>query len=400
MWDSKFKEALPILERIESFGYQAFFVGGAVRNQLLAIPITDVDIATSAPPTAIQEIFPKVIPVGIEHGTVIVRHNHESFEVTTFRLEGTYSDKRHPDRVTFIADLDLDLSRRDFTMNALAMDRLGSVYDPFNGQNDIRNKMIRTVGNPNDRFMEDPLRIIRAFRFVSQLGFFIEEETLSAVLSSIEWIDSLAVERLANELEKLFRGDYCRVAIRLCSELNLWRRLPVFNKIDDVSSLLANINSPLVGLYEVFAYIKLNNPAVQIKEIVREWKQSNHTFHTTKQLVESVELYMKSGLTPWLVYQLPSELYHSFIRLVEVTLGEQINENQLQQTEKELPIKNKKMIDFSGHDLIKLYPNRVKGPWVQRYLNEIESAIVTKKLTNNYIEIKEWVHTCHPPENA
>lgn len=400
MLDPKFEAALPILEKIETAGYLAFFVGGSVRNHILNIPITDVDIATSAQPSTIQEIFPKVIPVGIEHGTVIVRHNHESFEVTTFRSEGSYSDNRHPDQVTFITDLNLDLSRRDFTMNAIAMDRSGDLFDPFDGKIDIRNKKIRTVGNPNDRFMEDALRIIRAFRFVSQLGFSIEQETLAAMRTSMKSIDTLAVERLANEIEKLFKGDYVTEAIFLCSKLNLWRHLPVFNKIDDVSSLLSNIHTPLNGLHEVFSYINIKVPVIEIKDIVKAWKQSNQTFHATKHLVDSVELFTTSGLTPWLIYQLPDELYDSFIRLVQITSGEQLNDKQLQQIEKELPIKNKKMIAFSGHDLIKLYPDRVKGPWLKTYLDEIEYAIVTKKLANNANDIKEWVQTCHPPENA
>ncbi|CQR46673.1 CCA-adding enzyme [Paraliobacillus sp. PM-2] len=398
MWDSKFKQALPILEKIESAGYQAFFVGGSVRNCILAISITDVDIATSASPAVIQELFPKVIPVGIEHGTVIVRQDRQSFEVTTFRSEGSYSDKRHPDQVTFITDIDMDLSRRDFTMNALAMDRHGDIRDPFDGQTDIHNKKIRTVGNPTDRFMEDPLRMMRAFRFVSQLGFTIEADTLMAVKSSIDWIDSLAVERLAKELEKLFAGGYYMEAIGLCSEVNLWGYLPVFNEIADVSAILGNISAPFNRLYEVFTYIKLTHPAISIKDMIKKWKQSNQTYHATSQLVEAMDVYKKAGLTNWLVYQLPSERYDSFIRLVKVLLAEQISIHQLNQVETSLPIKNRQMIDFSGNDLIHIYPNRSKGPWLQTYLNEIEYAIVANELANNYTEIKEWVMKWHPPE--
>src|SRR5699024_3914466 len=144
-------------------------------------PIGDIDIATSALPEQIQAIFPQVIPVGIEHGTVIVRYNHVSYEVTTFRLDGEYSDQRHPDSVQFIDRIDEDLERRDFTINALAMNKKGQIIDLFAGKKDLARKMIRTVGNGYDRFNEDPLRIIRAFRFSSQLGFSIEKETLKAI---------------------------------------------------------------------------------------------------------------------------------------------------------------------------------------------------------------------------
>ena len=131
MLPEAFLQAIPVLEHIEKHQHKAYFVGGCVRDYLLKRPIGDIDIATSASPSFIQKIFPKVIPVGIEHGTVIVRHNHESFEVTTFRIDGDYTDKRHPDSVVFIDNIDKDLERRDFTINALAMDLNGNMIDLF-----------------------------------------------------------------------------------------------------------------------------------------------------------------------------------------------------------------------------------------------------------------------------
>lgn len=175
-----FSHAFKIIEQIESNRFQAFIVGGAVRDYLLNRPISDIDIATDALPADIMKIFDKVIPTGIKHGTVLVRSQQLSFEITTFRKESGYQDHRHPDSVTFVSDIEEDLSRRDFTMNALAMDRNFKVIDPFGGESDIKAQIIRMVGNPNHRLQEDPLRMMRAVRFSSQLGFAVDPITLKA----------------------------------------------------------------------------------------------------------------------------------------------------------------------------------------------------------------------------
>src|SRR5690625_2709763 len=150
MLPQPFKKAKPIIRKIEQHGCKAYFVGGCVRDYLLQREIGDIDIATSASPEEIKQIFTKVIPVGIEHGTVIVRHDHQSYEVTTFRIAANYADQRHPDSVTFIDRIDEYLRRRDFTINALAMDGNGYILDLFEGQKDLRDKLIRTVGNAAD----------------------------------------------------------------------------------------------------------------------------------------------------------------------------------------------------------------------------------------------------------
>ena len=152
LFDHQFKQALPIIDKIEEAGFEAYFVGGSVRDTLLNKPINDVDIATSAKPNEIKEIFPKTIDVGIEHGTVMVLWKDASYEITTFRTESTYQDFRRPDTVEFVRSLKEDLKRRDFTINALAMDRDGKIIDYFNGQKDLENNLIKAVGIPEERF--------------------------------------------------------------------------------------------------------------------------------------------------------------------------------------------------------------------------------------------------------
>lgn len=197
-----------ILSALENAGFSAYIVGGCVRDMLMGIPMHDYDITTNALPEQIIEVFSqqKVIPTGIKHGTVTVLLNNEPFEITTFRIDGEYTDSRRPDNVVFTDSLREDLARRDFTVNAIAMDLNGNIYDYFGGKNDIKNKIIRCVGNPEERFTEDALRILRAVRFSSVLGFTIEENTSNAIHALKNRLDNISVERISVELVKLLSG--------------------------------------------------------------------------------------------------------------------------------------------------------------------------------------------------
>ena len=190
-------------------GYEAYLVGGAVRDMLLGKDAHDYDITTNATPEEVMRIFHHVIPTGIAHGTVTIHFMGEEIEATTFRSESDYSDGRHPDSVSFDATLEDDLSRRDFTMNAIAASLCdGTIIDPFDGQKDIQKKIIRTVGNARDRFLEDGLRPIRALRFSSQLDFEIEKETYEAIKNSEvqEKIKSISLERFRDEFIKILQS--------------------------------------------------------------------------------------------------------------------------------------------------------------------------------------------------
>ena len=192
-----------ILVTLQSRGHAAYLVGGCVRDMLLGVQPQDWDVCTSALPEQTLEIFPGSRPTGLKHGTVTVCVNSRSVEVTTFRSDGSYADHRHPDAVSFVGDLTTDLSRRDFTMNAIALPPDGLVADPFGGVDDIRNKMIRCVGYPELRFEEDALRMFRALRFSARLGFEIEAETLAAIKKKAPLAASLAPERVRDEVEKI-----------------------------------------------------------------------------------------------------------------------------------------------------------------------------------------------------
>ncbi|GGM22983.1 CCA-adding enzyme [Paraliobacillus quinghaiensis] len=399
--DPLFHKAIPILENLEQHGYQAYFVGGSVRDHLLGNSVKDIDIATSATPTEVQAIFSKVIPVGIEHGTVIVRHNKQSYEVTTFRKDGNYSDFRHPDEVFFVSKIDDDLSRRDFTINAMAMNKHGDIHDPFHGEQDIKRQLIRTVGLASDRFYEDPLRMLRALRFVSQLGFSIEQHTLESIKKQVNFVNELAVERLAVEFEKTIAGAYVTSAIPFYRDVNLWGQLPVFKEQPKLTTHVEALNQPLALLYEVFALLKIKQPELDLRQMIRLWKLSNNTYNAANKLVQLLSQYEQNGLNNWLIYQLPESLYVSFIRLIDVLHQENdITLMTIKDVASKLKITSISDVAFTGKDIINLYQNRNKGPWIQSYLNQIEKAIVTGELQNHFQDIKEWILSCHPPEKS
>lgn len=205
------EQAQIIINEIENRGFQAYLVGGCVRDLLLGRIPEDWDIASSARPEQIMEIFgDKAYPTGLKHGTVTVKTDCEAFEITTFRTEGSYSDGRHPDAVTFARTIEEDLSRRDFTVNAMAIDSAGRLVDPYDGAGDLTRRLIRCVGEPERRFTEDALRILRGLRFASVLHFSIEKSTRQAIQTHAHLLQRIASERILAEMDKLLCGDGCR----------------------------------------------------------------------------------------------------------------------------------------------------------------------------------------------
>ncbi len=197
-----------VLQKLADSGFQAFLVGGCVRDMILGRNIHDHDITTDALPEQVMNVFSgfTTVPTGLKHGTVTVLVNGEPFEITTFRIDGKYSDSRRPESVSFTRNLTDDLARRDFTINAIAMDIDGNISDPFHGCDDIKNKIIRCVGEPSMRFNEDALRILRAVRFSSVLGFEIEKNTSDALMNLRKNLDNISRERIRDELDKLICG--------------------------------------------------------------------------------------------------------------------------------------------------------------------------------------------------
>ena len=196
-----------VLDKLNFAGFEAYIVGGCVRDCLLGITPDDYDICTSAKPDYIINLFDKTVKTGIKHGTVTVIAGMSQIEDTTFRTDGEYTDSRHPEKVTFVSDLKTDLSRRDFTVNAMCYSPLTGIIDCFGGMSDLNAKIIRAVGDADIRFKEDALRILRLFRFCATLSFKAESETLHAALKNAHLLKNVSVERIREELFRTASGD-------------------------------------------------------------------------------------------------------------------------------------------------------------------------------------------------
>lgn len=209
--------ARSVVERLTQNGFEAFFVGGCVRDILLGREVHDFDVTTNAHPERVMSLFHSTIPTGLQHGTVTVLDFGEPIEVTTYRIDIGYSDGRHPDAVEFTSQLKDDLSRRDFTINAMAVDGEGNIRDPFGGRNDITDGIIRAVGVPEQRFEEDGLRILRALRFASQLGFRIDSKTLCAMEKCAGTLEKISRERIGMEITKMALSHWWHVSSLLAN---------------------------------------------------------------------------------------------------------------------------------------------------------------------------------------
>lgn len=195
-----------VIDTLNRQGFKAYIVGGCVRDALLEVEPHDYDVTTNALPQDVQRIFKKTVPTGIKHGTITVVVDKEPIEVTTFRTEGGYTDSRHPDSTEFVSDIDSDLARRDFTVNAMAYNNTDGLIDLYDGKRDLENKVLRAVGVASERFSEDALRILRLFRFASQLDFSIEEETLESAIIMQNGLLKISRERIFAELWKAVAG--------------------------------------------------------------------------------------------------------------------------------------------------------------------------------------------------
>jgi len=251
-------KSYPVPDKIKQFasifndhGFSLYIVGGAVRDYLLGIKNSDYDFCTDARPDQVMAIFRKVIPTGIKHGTVTVLFKEESFEVTTFRTEGAYSDQRHPDNVTFVTSLEEDLSRRDFTVNAFAANCLdGKIIDLFNGEQDLKNGIIRAIGNPRERFTEDALRMMRLARFCSKLGFSSDSATEDAATELSSNISAVSQERIFDELSKILMSSKPTVGLKILEDTGVLAHiLPEVQKCREIEQTKVGATDVLEHIY-------------------------------------------------------------------------------------------------------------------------------------------------------
>lgn len=387
----EFQQAIPVLETLHEHGYEGYFVGGSVRDHLLHRQIHDVDIATSATPAEVMTIFPKHVPVALQHGTVLVFHQKIGYEVTTFRTESTYKDFRRPSDVRFVRSLEEDMKRRDFTMNAIAMIATGEIIDLFNGTEDISKKMIRTVGKASERFSEDALRMMRGIRFVSTLGFSLEEETCVAILKQAPLLTHISVERITAEFEKLLMGDYIQNVYSLFVATGLGKYLPNMATYERKLVLLEAYDmGSLKRLVERWSLLLLGLEIEDIANFLKAWRLPTKQVKETVRIVAEVKKLQEESWTNLKMYELGEELIVSIEKVHSVYRKEASQHEQLFQRYQQLPIKNKKELVITGKDLLQ-WLDRKGGAWVTAYIQQIETEIIKGTLQNNRTDIKEAV---------
>lgn len=267
-----------IIERLNNAGYEAYYVGGCVRNAVLGLKIKDYDITTSAKPEEVISLFAdcKVFETGLKHGTVTILTDMP-YEVTTFRKEGKYSDSRHPDKVFFCSSLNADLERRDFTCNAMAFSKKQGIIDNFNGLYDTRNHILRAVGVPVSRFKEDPLRILRGVRFASEFGFSIEDRTARAMRTCGNLLDKVSRERVYSELKRIFEGEHFYDAVIDFADLLFigLKTERVEKNYADAVTAVVSCDGDFYTRFAVFLYIVFNGDLEKSIEIINKMRSEN-----------------------------------------------------------------------------------------------------------------------------
>ena len=389
-----FLEALPVMQQLVDAGYEAYFVGGSVRDMLLHKPISDVDIATSATPQEVKEIFPHTVDVGIEHGTVMVIHHKEGYEVTTFRTEEGYEDFRHPDKVTFVRSLEEDLKRRDFTINALAIGIDDQLMDFFDGIGDLERQCIRCVGDAKERFNEDALRMFRAVRFVGQLGFQIEENTKNAISLLKMNLSKVAVERMKVEFEKMIQSSYRKDALKLFVETGLYQACPLFDGKGEILLKLAEY--PIKEMSVLQAWIlfvdELKLSDKEVTHLLKSWKSSNEQI---RDVLVGYKTYRARKEEEWnffLAYDCPYEVACEVEQLL-IAQNKSTSTEGLEATYQSLPIHSMNDIQLNGHDIIRILKLEKKGPIIGLVLKTVEKMILEQSIENDAEILEAYVLT-------
>ncbi|HEQ4810777.1 TPA: CCA tRNA nucleotidyltransferase [Streptococcus pyogenes] len=389
---SEFQKALPILTKIKEAGYEAYFVGGSVRDVLLERPIHDVDIATSSYPEETKAIFNRTVDVGIEHGTVLVLENGGEYEITTFRTEDVYVDYRRPSQVSFVRSLEEDLKRRDFTVNALALDENGQVIDKFRGLIDLEQKRLRAVGKAEERFEEDALRIMRGFRFAASLDFDIEAATFEAMRSHSPLLEKISVERSFTEFDKLLMAPHWRKGISAMIACQAYDYLPGLKQQE------AGLNHLIVSLkdnftfsdhHQAWAYVMISLAIEDPKSFLKAWKTSNDFQCYVTKLIALYRIRQERSFEKLDIYQYGKEMA-SLVEGLRKAQSLSVDMDHIEALDQALAIHNKYDIVLNGSHLIKDFGMK-PGPQLGLMLEKVELAIVEGRLDNDFTTIEAFV---------
>lgn len=348
------EDSLKILKRITDAGYSAYLVGGFVRDYLLGIPSSDVDICTNAKPKELLSIFENAKIPKEDYGSVVVILKNTCYEITTFRKEIKYLDYRRPESIEYIDSLELDVLRRDFTINTLCMDKDKNIIDILNGRKEIEDGIIKCVGDSNQKFSDDALRILRAVRFAAKLNFSLDKDVVQAILKNKHLLRNISYERKKEELDKIFTSNYVDYGISLLLELGLDLELeiPKLKLVKNTSSLIAIWT--VLDVLDVY-----------------------HFSNNEKDLILDVQkALLLDNLDPYTLYKYG--LY------VNSTAGDikGISNISITQAYNDLPIHSRGDILIKAPDIMKAL-NREEGPYLKEIYEDLERAILYSKLLND-----------------
>lgn len=358
--------ALEFLKIINSRGYISYIVGGFVRDDIMNIESHDIDINTNATPKELKEIFtnvkfPKNMNDENSYGSVTVIYKNVLFEVTTFREELEYLDNRHPSSIHYINDLETDLKRRDFTINAICMDYEGNIIDPLNGRYDLEKKLIKTINNPYKSFSDDALRILRAVRFATILNFNLDEELVTAISVTKKYLKNISYDRKKHELDKIFASIHVKFGIELLKKLDLIDILELSN-IDRIRDY-----SDLIGIWSMI------NP-------------KTYPFtKNEKELIKNINIaYELDNLNPLVLYK-----YGLYVNTI-AGINKNLDKKEINEAYQNLPIKARTDINITADEICKLL-NKKPSLFLKDIFNHLEIEILNGSLQNINTSLKEYV---------
>ena len=378
-----------IIGSLEEHGFEGFAVGGCVRDSLLKKTPKDWDITTDALPVDMKKIFKKTFDTGIAHGTVTVLMDGVGYELTTYRIDGNYSDGRHPDSVSFSKNLSEDLCRRDFTINAMAYSHNKGIVDLFGGRKDLQNGIIRAVGDAKKRFDEDALRMLRAVRFASQLGFKIDDDTFEAIKEKAKLLSKVSKERIFVELNKSLCGDFAQ-NIKMVYTSGLYRYIgKEFAKLDESIYDFYPRKFPNKKHMYWAAFLENIENVEAVKKILFELKSDNATRNNTYLLVKELKNPLPSSDEDirWSLHRIGADLFCDYIEILKsdkknVDILDKIDtiENRYSLILKENHAYEISMLDITGKDLMDIGIS--KGPKIGEVLEFLLKKVIENPLNN------------------
>lgn len=367
-----------ILRELKANGYEAYFVGGAVRDYLLNLDFKDVDITTNALPEEVINVFENVKETGKKYGSVTVILDEYKYEVTTYRFDGEYKDNRRPEDVQYSTKVIDDLSRRDFTMNAIIMDEDEQIFDHFNAKQDLKDKVIRTINDAEKRFTEDALRMLRAFRFVSKLGFDLDSETIDGIKKSKHLIKNISIERVMVELDKILTNKYRNKALKYMKETLFDEEL---YGIENGLRYISTLENPLSSVEAfIICFIK--------GEWDNVWRFSNKQGRLILQVLNLHQVTKEDSFNEFIVFVNRVEVC-LLVNRINVLLGYKDQEELVTTIGDNLIVKDVCDLTFKGQDILQLTTLK-KRSVIALVIDDLLYNVIMGIMPNDYDILKEF----------